>query len=96
MKKIIMLLSILFVTSCMKNNIEAETWIVWRAHDRVPFFNSPYDCHGYKIGTKVLSRDLDSKVNYTEHVDSLILYYVVPDSVDRDYIVWKHKLTNNE
>lgn len=94
MKNIIMI-SILsmMIISCKKNNMQLETWIVWRTHDRVPFFNSPYDCHGYKIGTKVISRDLDSKVNYTEHVDSLILHYVIPDSVDRDYIVWKHKLT---
>lgn len=87
-----MLLSILFVTSCMKNNIEVETWIVWRAHDRVPFFNSPVDCYGYTIGTKILYKDLGDNVDHTEHVDSLILHYIVPDSVDRDYIVWKHKL----
>lgn len=87
-----MLISILFM-GCMKNNIEVETWIVWRAHDRVKEVNHAFDCHGYTIGTKVLYKDLDSKVNYTEHVDSLVLHNVVPDSVDRDYIVWKYKLT---
>lgn len=90
MKKLIITISIL-LGACVKTNMEPETWVVWRWHDRVKEPNHAWFCEGHIEGTKTLYRDPSQPLNvYLEAIDSIIIHHVVPDSVDRDYIKWKH------